>query len=49
MVTVPGFLLRRLNVKGSLPNVPEGFELRLRNRPGSGYAHRKWPPKLDGA
>ena len=48
MVTVPGFLLRRLYVKGSLKNTTGGFELQLRNRLGSGYAHKMWPLTVDG-
>ncbi len=47
MVSVPGFLLRRLYVKGSLKNTPEGFEFQLRNGLGSGYAYKLWPLKLD--
>ena len=38
MVSVPGFLLRRLYVKESLKNTDTGFEFLLRNRLGSGYA-----------
>ncbi len=49
MVTVPGFLLRRLYVKGSLRNTDSGFEFQLRNSLGSGYAHRMLPLTLDGA
>ena len=49
MVTVPGFLLRRLYVKQSLRNTEDGFEFQLRNRLGSGYAHKMWPLKLDAA
>ena len=48
MVTVPAFLLRRLYVKSSLKSVPGGFEFQLRNRLGSGYAHKMWPLTLDG-
>ena len=48
MVTVPGFLLRRLYVKQSLRNTPRGFEFQLLNRLGSGYAHRLWPLTVDG-
>ena len=46
---VPAFLLRRLYVKGSLRATPDGFEFQLRNRLGSGYAHRLMPLTLDGA
>ncbi len=48
MVTVPGFLLRRLYVKGSLRNAPDGFEFRLLNRLGSGYAYKMRPLSVDG-
>ena len=48
MVTVPGFLLRRLYVKESLKNNPAGFEFQLRNRLGSGYAHKLQPLTVDG-
>ncbi|MDP6108397.1 MAG: hypothetical protein QGI33_08185 [Candidatus Brocadiia bacterium] len=48
MVSVPGFLLRRLYVKGSLKNKADGFRFELRNRLGSGYAHKLWPLKVDG-
>ena len=48
MVTVPGFLLRRLYVKGSLKNTAAGFEFELMNRLGSGYAHKLWPITVDG-
>ena len=45
---VPGFLLRRLYVKGSLKATADGFEFQLRNRLGSGYARRLLPLTLDG-
>ena len=48
MVSVPGFLLRRLYVKGSLKNATGGFEFQLKNGLGSGYAHKMSPLKLDG-
>ena len=48
MVTVPGFLLRRLYVKRSLKNAENGFEFQLLNRLGSGYAHKMLPITLDG-
>ena len=48
MVTVPGFLLRRLYVKQSLRKTETGFEFELRNRLGSGYAHGMQPLKVDG-
>ena len=48
MVTVPGFLLRRLYVKGSLENVEAGVRFQLRNSLGSGYAKGMVPVALDG-
>ncbi len=48
MVTVPGFLLRRLYVKQSLKNTDEGFEFKLLNRLGSGYAYKMRPVTVDG-
>ena len=48
MVTVPGFILRRLYVKTSLKNTPDGFEFQLRNRLGSGYAYKMSPLIVDG-
>ena len=48
MVSVPGFLLRRLYVKNSLTNNDGGFQFQIRNRLGSGYAHRVWPLTVDG-
>ena len=48
MVSVPGFLLRRLYVKGSLKNAENGFEFQLRNRLGSGYARKMLPLAVDG-
>ena len=48
MVSVPGFLLKRLYVKRSLRNTPAGFELQLKNQLGSGYAHKVWPLTVDG-
>ena len=49
MVTVPSFLLRRLYVKGSLKNTPDGFRFELKNSLGSGYALRVHPVSVDGA
>ena len=49
MVSVPGFLLRRLYVKGSLASGQDGFSFRLRNGLGSGYAHKMWPLTVDGS
>ena len=45
---VPGFLLRRLYVKGSLRNIAEGWEFDLKNSLGSGYAEQVLPLTLDG-
>lgn len=45
---VPAFLLRRLYVKGSLRNTADGFEFRIHNRLGSGYAEALLPLKVDG-
>ena len=47
MMRVPGFLLRRLYVKGSLRNAAHGFEFDLKNSLGSGYAHRMLPITVD--
>ena len=48
MVKVPGFLLRRLYVMGSLANADGGFQFQLVNRLGSGYARRLMPLSLNG-
>ena len=48
MVTVPGFVLRRIYVKGSLHNTPEGFEFSLCNRLASGYARQLLPISING-
>ncbi|MFQ5873356.1 MAG: hypothetical protein ACE5JL_06105 [Dehalococcoidia bacterium] len=48
MVSVPGFLLRRLYVKGSLANSPEGVRFQLKNSLGSGYAKGMLPVSIDG-
>jgi hypothetical protein len=45
---VPGFLLRRLYVKGSLRNANGGFEFDLKNSLGSGNAEQVLPLTLDG-
>ncbi len=47
MITVPGFLLRRLYVKHSLHDTPNGVEFQLKNNLGSGYAHKMQPLKID--
>ena len=46
---VPGFLLRRLYVRGSLRRTEDGFQLELKNTLGSGYARRLLPLKVNGA
>ena len=48
MISVPGFLLRHLYVKGTLKNSGKGFLFELKNSLGSGYAHKMMPLKLDG-
>ena len=48
MVTVPGFLLRRLYVKGSLRNIDGGVQFQLLNKLGTGYARKLLPVVLDG-
>ena len=49
MVSVPGFLLRRLYVKQSLANTEDGFQFELMNTLGSGYSHKVLPLTVDGA
>ena len=49
MVTVPSMLLRRLYVKGSMKNTPDGFRFELRNSLGSGYTHKVHSLSVDGA
>jgi len=48
MVSVPGFLLKRLYVKGSLRATADGFEFDAANQLGSGYARQMLPVTLDG-
>ncbi len=48
MVSIPGFLLKSLYVKGSLKNSSGGFEFQLKNGLGSGYAYRMDPLIVDG-
>ena len=43
MLTVPSFILRRLYVKRSLRNTPEGFQFSLCNKLGAGYARKLLP------
>ena len=45
---VPSFLLKRLYVKGSLRNTDDGFEFRISNTLGSGYAQAISPVRVDG-
>ena len=45
---VPGFILRRLYVKGSLRNMPGGFQFQLQNNLGSGQARKLMPLTVDG-
>ena len=45
---VPGFLLRRLYVKGSLRNDGDGFAFDLKNSLGAGYAEQVLPLTVDG-
>ena len=48
MVIVPAFLLRRLYVKQSLRNSPQGFQFELNNTLGSGFGTELFPLVLDG-
>ena len=48
MITVPGFLLRRLYVKGSLRATQDGLAFEIKNSLGSGYARGMQPLILDG-
>ena len=48
MLSVPTFLLRKLYMRGTLRNTAAGFEFRLRNDLGSGYAEEMVPLTLDG-
>ena len=45
---IPGFLLRRLYVKGSLQATQTGFAFELHNSLGSGSVHGMRPLTLDG-
>ena len=47
MVSVPAFLLRRLFLKGSLKNSPDGIMFQLKNSLGSGYAKAMLPVSID--
>ena len=44
---VPAFILKRLYIKGSLRNTPEGCEFKLKNTLGSGYAIGLLPVTVD--
>jgi alpha-galactosidase len=48
VATIPSFLLKRLYVKGSLCNTPEGCEFALRNDLGSGTVTRFVQLEIDG-
>ena len=48
MITVPGFLLRRLYVKGSLRATEDGLAFEIKNSLGSGYARKMLPLTVDG-
>jgi len=45
---VPAFILRRLYVKGSLHNRPDGWGFQLKNSLGAGYAKELKPLTADG-
>ena len=45
---VPGFLLRRLYVKGSPRNAEGGFRFDLENKLGTGQARKLMPLTVDG-
>ena len=49
MPGVPAFILRRLYVKGSLANTATGWQFKLQNSLGSGYARQLFPLTLDDA
>ena len=48
MVSVPGFLLRRLYVKGSLRATEDGLSFEMKNSLGAGYAKSMLPLTVDG-
>jgi hydroxymethylglutaryl-CoA reductase (NADPH) len=48
MISIPSFLLKRLYVKGSLRNNPDGFQFEIENKLGSGYGNELKPLTLDG-
>ena len=45
---IPEFILRKLYVRGSLRNTANGFEFKLKNALGSGYAVQLLPLRVDG-
>ena len=47
MPGIPAFILRRLYVKGSLTNTSTGWQFKLQNSLGSGYARQLLPLTLD--
>jgi hypothetical protein len=49
MATLPGFILKRLYVSGSLQNTPEGFEFALRNFIGTGHVVEVLGLEINGA
>ena len=48
MITLPGFLLRRLYVKGSLRATEDGLAFEIKNSLGSGFARKMLPLTVDG-
>lgn len=48
MAKIPGFMLKRLYVKGSLRNTEEGFEFDIKNDIMTGSLVRALPIKLNG-
>jgi hypothetical protein len=45
---IPAFLLRKLYIKGSLKNVGDGFDLKIKNTLSPGTAIGMSPIKVDG-
>ena len=45
---VPGFIVEKVYVKGSLRNVPGGFQFQLDNKMGNGQARKVKPLTVDG-
>ena len=48
MFKVPGFLLKKIYIRGSLRNDDEGFQFQLKNSLGSGHTCKLLPLTLDG-